>query len=309
MVAFVIYKLGALLAQSLSLPTARKLAHVVGRLMCFVQRRNRRHLLRNLEVAFGDERTPSELRRLRRDIFSNFAIFVAEFLRMPLITRENLAEHLTEESFRSIERLGAYASPDTPTISTTAHLGNWEMGAAAMGLLAGPISVLVDVHPSNRVTRFFDGRRADKGIDVVPVSAFHRCFRSLKRGHLVAIVGDRPVTGQGIRVPYFGREALMPDGHAALARKFGAVLVPTFLLMREDGRYDFVVEDPVEPTVTDDYEADVRDTAERLAVIYERYVREHPEQWYVFRPIWDHEGAPRQDRQRLREMRTTRAAS
>ena len=48
MFAFAIYKLGAFLAQSLSLPTARNLAHVVGRLMCFFQRRNRRNLHRNL---------------------------------------------------------------------------------------------------------------------------------------------------------------------------------------------------------------------------------------------------------------------
>ena len=304
MVAFVVYKLGALLAKSLSLPTARKLAHVVGRLMCFVQRRNRRNLLRNLEVAFGGERTPRELRRLRREIFSNFSIFVTEFLRMPLVTRDNLGDHLTEDSFEAMQRLASHAGPDTPAISTTAHLGNWELGAAAMGLLAGPISVLVDAHPSGRVTRFFDGRRADKGIDVVPVTSFHKCFRSLKRGHLVAIVGDRPVTGQGIRVSYFGREALMPDGHAALARRFNAVIVPTFMLMTESGKYRFVVDDPVTPRVTDDFEADVRDTVDRLARIYERYVREHPEQWYVFRSIWGQDSAQRHDRQKLRRMRT-----
>jgi len=60
MFAFAVYKFGAFLAQSLSLPTARNLAHVVGRLMCYFQRRNRRYLLRNLEVAFGDERSPRE---------------------------------------------------------------------------------------------------------------------------------------------------------------------------------------------------------------------------------------------------------
>jgi KDO2-lipid IV(A) lauroyltransferase len=304
MVAFVIYKLGALLAQSLSLPTARKVAHVVGRLMCFVQRRNRRNLLRNLEVAFGNERSRRELKRLRRAIFSNFAVFVAEFLRMPLVTRDNVVEYLRPGGTESFDRLASYASKQTPAIAVTAHLGNWEFGAATMGLLAGPITILVDAHPSNRVTRFFDSRRVDKGVDVVPVTAFHRCFRSLKKGHLVAIVGDRPVTGQGIRVSYFGREALMPDGHAALARRFKARLVPCFLVMRDDGLYDFHVEEPVTPRVTDDFEADVRDTVERLARLYEGFVRRFPEQWYVFRPIWEREGEAKVDRSELREMRT-----
>ena len=303
MFAFAVYKFGAFLALSLSLPTARNLAHVVGRLMCFFQRRNRRYLLRNLEVAFGDERSPRELKLLRRKIFENFAVFVTDFLRMPLVNRDNLDDYLTKGSRETVERLGAYASPDTPTISTTAHVGNWEMGAAAVGLLAGPLAVLVDVHPSTLVTRFFDGRRADKGIDVVPVSAPHRCFRSLKRGDLVVLVGDRSATGQGIRVPFFGREALMPDGYAVLARRFGATVVPTFMVMTPEGKHEFILDEPIVPRVTDDFDADVRDCVERAVAVLERYVRRYAEQWYVFSPIWDTDGAVEEDRQLLRRMR------
>ncbi|MEA3409056.1 MAG: lysophospholipid acyltransferase family protein [Candidatus Eisenbacteria bacterium] len=303
MFAFAVYKLGAFLAQNLSLPTARKLAHVVGRLMCFFQRRNRRYLLRNLKVAFGDERSPQELKLLRRKIFENFAVFVTDFLRLPLFNRDNLDDYMTEGSREAIEKLGAYASPGTPAISTTAHVGNWEMGAAAVGLLAGPLVVLVDVHPSTLVTRFFDGRRADKGIDVVPVSAFHRCFRSLKRGHLVVIVGDRSTTGQGIRVPFFGREALVPDGYAVLARRFGARIIPTFMVMTPAGKHEFTLDDPIVPRVTDDVDADVRDTVERTVAVLERHIRRYPEQWYVFSPIWDTDAAVEKDRHQLRRMR------
>ena len=304
MFAFAVYKLGAFLAQSLSLPTARKLAYVVGRLMCFFQRRNRRYLLRNLEVAFGDERSPRELKLLRRKIFENFAVFVTDFLRMPLVNRENLGDYVTAEGLETVRRLGALASAETPTMITSAHVGNWEMAAAATGLLAGPVSILVDVHSNPLVTSFFDGRRADKGIDVVPVSAFHRSFRDLKRGHLVAVVGDRPTTGQGIMLSYFGRRALIPDGHALLARRLGARLVPTFAVMGPDGKYEFLTEEPIRPRVTDDVEADVRDCAQRCLAVFERYVRRYPEQWYVFSPIWDTDGAVSMDRQHLRRMRS-----
>ena len=306
MFAFAVYKLGALLAQSLSLPTARKLAHVVGRLMCYFQRRNRRMLFRNLEVAFGEKLSVAELKRLRMRIFQNFAVFVTDFLRMPLVTKDNLSDYVTEESLENVRRLGAYASVETPTISTTAHLGNWELGAAATGLLAGPISVLVDVHPSSLVTSFFDGTRADKGIDVVQVSAFYRSFKALKRGHLVAIVGDRPVTGHGIMVDYFGRRALMPDGYALLARRLKARVVPTFLMMRPDGMYEFLIEDPIEPRVTEDEEADVREMADRCLAVFERYVRKYPEQWYVFRPVWDDAGRKVVDRRVWRSHRSRR---
>jgi KDO2-lipid IV(A) lauroyltransferase len=304
MFAVAIYKLGARLAQSLSLPTAHKLSHVVGRLMCFLQRRNRRILLRNLEVAFGHERSTADLKRLRREIFKGFTVSVTDFLRMPLVNRDNLSDYITTEGLESIRRLGVLADDGTPTILTTAHLGNWELTAAATGLLAGPVSVLVLDHSNPHVTRFFDERRADKGIDVVPVSAFHRSFRALKKGHLVAIVGDRPVTGQGIVATYFGRPALMPDGYAVLARRLGARIVPLFLVKRPDGKHDVVVEKPIEPRVTDDVEADVRDTVQRCLAVFEPYVRRYPEQWYVFHPIWDTDDAESRDRHDVRRMRS-----
>ncbi len=306
MFAFVVYKLGAFLAQSLPLPTARKVAHVVGRLMCFFQRRNRQILLHNLEAAFGSELSRAELKRLRMRIFENFAVFVTDFLRLPLITKENLTDYITAESLENVRRLGAMARGETPTISTTAHLGNWELGAAATGLLAGPISVLVDTHPSSLVTRFFDERREAKGIEVVQVTAFHRSFRALRKGRLVAIVGDRPVTGHGIVLPFLGRDALLPDGYAVLARRLGARIVPTFLVMRPDGKYEFLLEEPITPRVTDDPEADARDTVRRCVEVFERYIRRYPDQWYVFRPVWNHAGPGPVDRRRERKRAARR---
>lgn len=302
MYAYIIYKLGAFLAQRLSLPTARKVAAAVGRLMCLVQRRNRRHLYLNLEVAFGDELNERELRLLRRKIFSNFAAFVADYLWLPKINRDNIEEFLTPESLERYADLRRLAEERGPVIYLTAHLGNWEMGGVAASLLGMPLTVLVDAHPSRLVTRFFDARREEKGMTVVPVTAFQKVFRAIRRRRLVAIVGDRPVTGQGMLADFFGRQALVPDGHALLARRFGASIVPGFLVMTPEGRYELIVEDVVEPRVTENEEADVRDCVERCLRVFERYIRRYPEQWYVFRPVWGRRSPDRVEvrRRRLR---------
>jgi KDO2-lipid IV(A) lauroyltransferase len=114
------------------------------------------------------------------------------------------------------------------------------------------------------------------------------------------------VTGQGIRVDYFGKEALVPDGYAVLARRFRATIIPTFLVMTEDGRYRFEMEEPIVPRITDDMAADIRDTVRRTLSTFEKRIRRHPEQWYVFRPVWDVPGAPVQDRHRRRIQRAIR---
>ncbi|MBM3307028.1 MAG: lysophospholipid acyltransferase family protein [Candidatus Eisenbacteria bacterium] len=290
MFAYNLYRLGAFLALRLSLPTARRIAAAVGRLSCALQRRTRRHLIENLRTAFGDTMSERELRGLRLRIYANFAVFVADFLRFPFFTRDNLGEWLTERSIEGLARL-RQTGAGGPLVFLTAHLGNWELGAAAVALAVTPLTVLADTHPSPRVTAFFNGRRESKGCAVVTVSSFHRCFRALKGGGAVAIVGDRPVTGQGIHATFMGKTTLVPDGHAVLARRLGATLVPCFLLMTEDGRYDLLVDDPIVPRTTDDEAGDVRDCVNRCLTVVERRIREHPEQWYVFRPIWGGEAA------------------
>jgi KDO2-lipid IV(A) lauroyltransferase len=271
-------------------------------LSCALQRRTRRHLYRNLEAAFGDTMSVRALRRLRLRIYANFAVFVADFLKFPKITRANLAEWLTESSFGRLAALGELARRG-PVIFLTAHFGNWELGAAATALMGHPITVLADVHPSPQVTAFFNGRREAKGCTVFPVTAFHRCFSALKAGSIVAIVGDRPVTGQGIHARFMGRTALMPDGHAVLARRLGATIVPCFLLMTDGGRYDLIVDDPIVPRVTADEEADIRDCVDRCLGVVERHVRAHPDQWYVFRPMWHERSGAGEDRLAARSRR------
>ena len=103
-----------------------------------------------------------------------------------------------------------------------------------------------------------------------------------------------------------GGRALMPDGYAVLARRFGASIIPTFLVMTDDGKYRFMIEDAIKPRVTNDFDADVRDCIARCIEVMERYVRQYREQWYVFRPVWDGQKVRRQDRQGRRMMRARR---
>jgi len=289
MFAYRFYTLGAFLARRFTLPTARRGAAVVGRLTSFLQARTRKTLLFNLRRAFGDEMTERELRRLRLDIYENFGVFVLDFLKLPDFDDRLFHRILTRKSWEHYERVLQLAKDGGPVIIFTAHLGNWEMAAAAGAAHGLPLVVLADKHPSALVTRFFTERREGRGERVVSVDDFHKCFLALKRGDVVAIVGDRPVTGHGITIDFFGRPTLVPEGYALLARRLGARIVPGFMVMNENGLYDMVFEEPIVPRTTDDEESDIRDTVERCMRLVEQYVRRYPDQWYVFQPVWPRE--------------------
>jgi KDO2-lipid IV(A) lauroyltransferase len=131
--------------------------------------------------------------------------------------------------------------------------------------------------------------RQAQGLVLVPIDSAIGIHRVIRDGGVLGILADRAVTGVGEKVEFFGRPALLPSAHIALALRTGAALVPAFT-WRERGLLFARVEEPLELRSTGDRAADVRAGVRQFAAIFERYVREHPEQWTVFEPLWDPSG-------------------
>ena len=93
------------------------------------------------------------------------------------------------------------------------------------------------------------------------------------------------MTGVGERVEFFGRTALLPSAHVALALRTGAALLPAFA-WRENEFIVARIEEPLVLASTGDRDSDVRAGVRQFAARLERYVKEHPEQWSVFEPVW-----------------------
>ena len=131
--------------------------------------------------------------------------------------------------------------------------------------------------------------RQAQGLVLVPMDSALGIHRVIRDGGVLGILADRAVTGVGERVELFGRPALLPSAHVALALRTGAALVPAFA-WRENGLLFARIEEPLELVSTGDRGADVRAGVQRFAAILERYIKERPEQWTVFQPVWESNG-------------------
>jgi Kdo2-lipid IVA lauroyltransferase/acyltransferase len=111
-------------------------------------------------------------------------------------------------------------------------------------------------------------------------------FRQLRSGGLVATAVDRNTTGTGTIMPFFGAPALLADSHVRLALRMGVPLIPVFGMRNPDYSLSVYVQPAIRLEVTGDHEADVRRGMERVIRLLEEYIRQHPEQWVMFQPVW-----------------------
>lgn len=169
----------------------------------------------------------------------------------------------------------------------TAHMGNFDLAAlslTARGLRLQALSV-ADPPPG---FQFLNRLRQEAGVEVTPITeaAIRQAVQRLKGGGIVFTGVDYPFGPGREPLRFFGRPALLPTGHVRLALMTSAWLMAVGVQHREEQGYVLRVEPPLEPVRRGDRRGDVRDLAEQILSILERWIRETPDQWFMFLPVW-----------------------
>jgi len=96
---------------------------------------------------------------------------------------------------------------------------------------------------------------------------------------------DRPDVG-GELLNFFGRQVRLPVGHARLAIRTGAHMIVG--VVRREGPDGYHVTGPriIEPVRSGDQKRDILQLAQHVADILAGYIRQSPEEWMMFLPVW-----------------------
>ncbi|NQU95023.1 MAG: lysophospholipid acyltransferase family protein [Candidatus Omnitrophica bacterium] len=280
---YYLYKIGRRLALKARIETCYRLAVILADIYCFFAWNDRRNLRANLEVVLGAN-NKKLIDRCIRDVFRNFGKYLFDFFRFSKITDEYIKNTIT---VKGRENLDAALVKGKGVILLSAHIGNWELGAAIIASFGHPFHAIVMSHKEKKINNFFVEQRQTAKINVIGLGAqLKKCFSVLKKNHLLAIVGDRDFSNHGIKINFFGRSAIMPKGPAIFSLRTGAPILPVFLIRKEDDKFDLTFEKPLEPKRTTNDASEIKNTMSQYISVIERYVKSHPDQWYVFRKLW-----------------------
>ena len=188
------------------------------------------------------------------------------------------------------EHFAAAQSTGRGVLLLTPHLGNWEFGAPLLAQRGVKLLVITLAEPHGRLTGIRQASRARWGIETVVIGhdpfAFVDIIRRLEAGATVALLMDRPPQESAVIVELFGRKFAASIAAAELARASGCVLLPVYLLRRDNGYTAHILpEIAYERAALREREARHTLTQEIMRA-FEPAIRQHPDQWYHFVPIW-----------------------
>lgn len=284
---YVLYRVAFFLTNTLSIRAGYALATAAARIYFMFSGKDKKALRENLRMVLGGRTSPAVIDAHVMGVFKNFAKYLADFFRFSKMSEDYVLEHIELEGVHHVDEC---LSEGKGAIMVSAHLGNWELGGAVVAALGYPISAIVLEHEDKRINDLFVRQRAINDMKIINIGMqLKQCFKVLRSNELLAIMGDKDYTGNTECVEFFGKKAFLPKGAAVLSLKTGAPIVVCALVRKEDDTFKFQFERPIKHERTGDHDNDVKGLMRMYLAVFERYIRERPDQWYVFGKIWKQE--------------------
>lgn len=240
----------------------------------------RRAALDNYAAVLGTTPDDSRVARLARRAFQNYGRMLMDFLLLGSLSSEELTGHMTNDGR---EHLDAALARGKGAIMAVPHMGSWDMSGSYAAALGYRVWAVAEKFPGS-LNDAVVATRQRFGLNVIALgrSAVRAITDALAANGVVALLCDLE-QGPGVSVRFFGRNATVPAGPASFALKTGAAIITATQHASAPGRYHVHLDPALEWPA-----GETRDgLMQRVVTRFEDFIRERPDQWYAFRPMFD----------------------
>ncbi len=257
-----------------------------GRLWFDVLKFRRFTVLKNLTIAFP-EKSHEERIRIGRESMENLCYGAIEFTQMPFKNQQWMER---EVIFHGEEHYRRAAAQGKGVLLLSLHLGNGDVGLAALALRGYPLNVISKKFKNAFANQFWFGVRERLGTRFLEPHGSKVAFEILKatkQNEAVVFVIDQFMgKPYGIETTFFGRKTGTAYGLALFAMKTKAPVVPVYAYRDAQFRTHLAFEEEVTTDFNEDKDLQIRLMTQKYNERVEATVRKFPEQWMWIHRRW-----------------------
>jgi lipopolysaccharide heptosyltransferase II len=236
---------------------------------------------RNVEIAFGDEKSSAEKDRIVRRHFQMLAANLLSGMKLNAMSLEKVVPLVEAEGTTEVHR---QLRKGRPVVCVLSHLGNWELLAQIVPHYFGytRLGTVYQKLGNPYLDRFVKQQRARFGAELFDRSeGFSEAIRLLRAGGMIGILSDQHAGDHGLWTPFFGRLASTSPLPGLLCKRTGAALIVASIFTVGCGRWRITFSLPAD-SPNDSVEALTAKGNEMIA----NEIRRAPEDWFWVHNRW-----------------------
>ena len=258
---------------------------VLARLAFLVARRRVKTAESRIREVFGDRYTDREVRRIAWISLRNLFFNGVESMLAGRFTREQVERMTIQEQTSPIFE---HAKSGKGCILVVAHMGNWEFAGLAAHLMGLPLFIIVARQSNPLTDAYLNRMRAVTGIELIwrDTSALKKAVRNIRDGKVMTFMTDMRSRTPGVTVHFLGKPANVAGGLGVFARMAN---VPVFAAVTTRvgwTRHRWRLQEAIVPDLNADRDADSLRMTQHVLSIFEKAVREEPEQYFWYNKRW-----------------------
>jgi len=278
---YLFYRAALGLIGALPLRLVFSLGETLGFLAWLLLPNYRRLARRNVEIAFGSDKTGAEKKRIVRRHFQQFGANLLSGIKLNAMPLEEVSGLVATEGTEEVHRL---LRAGRPVVLALSHLGNWELFAQILPHHFGytRLSTVYQKLGNRYLDHFVRQQRARFGVELFDRSeGFQEAIKLLRGGGMIGILSDQHAGDHGLWTPFFGRLASTSPLPGLLCKRTGAALVAASLYTDGAGRWRMVFR-PAGDHPNDSVSSLTAKTNEMIA----EEIRRAPEDWFWVHNRW-----------------------
>ena len=280
-IVYLLYRSGSAIASALPLPVLFVFGEFLGFCAWIVSGKYRRLAQRNVAIAFGNEKSQRELRRLVRRHFQRLGANLLCSVKLTGMPLEKMATRIEAENLDFIHR---ELRASRPVVLILSHLANWELFAHILPKYIGYVrnSTIYQRLGNRFIDEHVRRVRGRAGVEMFDrKEGFDKAIKLLRDGGAIGILSDQHAGDHGVWAPFFGRLASTSPLPALLAKRTRAALVGVAIYTDGRARWRIVISPALENN-----EESVGSLSAKTNQVIEQQIRRAPEDWFWVHNRW-----------------------